>query len=348
MENLAPVLIGSALTLALAFHRNRAAQVFAVLLAISLATASGDVRHQYGVLRFAPWLLAYACLVPEPRLISRRMGGFVIAFLLVVALTMAAPEHVFTGLTGFFAKLSFGAGAGDAACIVLVAAALLCLLRWTMVRRPMELGLALALLPAAYAASVDGAVERQWALGVSGALGIAAVLYASYRMAFIDGLSGLPNRRALDETLSRLSGNYALAMVDIDHFKQFNDTYGHDAGDRVLAHVAKVLRRRAGGAAFRYGGEEFCVVYEGARSERARDGCESARAAVDGAAVSLPATSRGKSPTKKARDKPVSVTVSIGVAARTAERKTPAQVLKAADQALYKAKAKGRNRVVPA
>ena len=72
------------------------------------------------------------------------------------------------------------------------------------------------------------------ALALAGAGGLLTVLYASYRMAFVDALSGLPNRRALDETLARLTGDYALAMVDVDHFKSFNDTHGHDAGDTVL------------------------------------------------------------------------------------------------------------------
>ena len=214
----------------------------------------------------------------------------------------------------------------------------------------MELGLALALLPLAWVFSRPDSALRDWALAATGTLGMLGVVYASYRMAFVDALTGLPNRRALDETLMRLSGQYALAMVDVDHFKQFNDTYGHDAGDVVLRQVARTLRRRARAAAFRYGGEEFCLVFEGARAAGVKDGCEHARAAVEAQPVAIPASpKRAKKPgPKRAKAGEVSVTISVGCAVRGGERRNASEVLKAADQALYRAKAKGRNRVVSA
>ena len=344
----AHLLIGSALALALAFHRNRAAQALATALLAGLALSSGDLRHAYGALRFAPWLLLYACLVPEPKLVSRRTGIFVLALAFLAFVTLSAPEHVFQGLARASAFLAFEQPAPRAAAVITSLAAALCLLRWALTARPMELGLALSLLPLAYAfAREDGRVV---ALAATGTLGMLAVVYASYRMAFVDALTGLPNRRALDETLMRLSGTYALAMVDVDHFKQFNDTYGHDAGDVVLREVARTLRRRAHGAAYRYGGEEFCLVFEGVRAQRVREGCEDARAAVEEHSIPIPPSPKRpkKGGPRRERAGQVNVTISVGCAVRGTDRRSPAEVLKAADQALYRAKAKGRNRVVAA
>ena len=83
-------------------------------------------------------------------------------------------------------------------------------------------------------------------------------------MAYDDELTGLPARRALNEALTRLRGVYTVAMVDIDHFKRFNDEHGHDVGDQLLRMVgARVGEVRGGGRAFRYGGEEFAVLFPG-------------------------------------------------------------------------------------
>ena len=232
----------------------------------------------------------------------------------------------------------------------LVVAAALCLLRWVLHGAPMEVGLCLvlgvvglALLPA-----MQIETARQ-AFALAGAGAFAAILYASYRMAFVDALAGLPNRRALDEALARLSGDYALAMVDVDHFKQFNDTHGHDAGDRVLRSVAQQLRATRGGHAYRYGGEEFCLLFTGARMQTARQACEEVRERIQQMRVSVrsaPAKPRRGQATKRHDASDVQVTVSIGLAERNADLRFASDVLKAADTALYKAKAKGRNRVV--
>lgn len=92
----------------------------------------------------------------------------------------------------------------------------------------------------------------------------AAVAHEAYQMAFRDELTGLPGRRALNERMQRLGRNYVLAMSDVDHFKKFNDTHGHDVGDQVLRLVASKLSKVSGGGrAYRYGGEEFAVVFAG-------------------------------------------------------------------------------------
>ena len=91
---------------------------------------------------------------------------------------------------------------------------------------------------------------------------VAAVAHEAYQMAFRDELTGLPGRRALNERLQRLGRSYVIAMADVDHFKKFNDTHGHDVGDQVLRLVAAQLRKIGGGGkAYRYGGEEFTLVF---------------------------------------------------------------------------------------
>jgi diguanylate cyclase (GGDEF)-like protein len=174
----------------------------------------------------------------------------------------------------------------------------------------------------------------------------------SYRLAFHDELTGLPSRRALNEAMRSLSGDFALAMVDVDHFKKFNDRYGHDAGDQALKMVAEELSRVGGGGrAYRYGGEEFSVVFTGKSPDHARQPLEDLRSAIEAKRFAVRAQTRPRRKPKRNR-KPqdavqhVTITVSMGVAGPTSRRPTPDDVLKAADKALYKAKKGGRNRLV--
>jgi diguanylate cyclase (GGDEF)-like protein len=186
----------------------------------------------------------------------------------------------------------------------------------------------------------------------AGAMLIAALLQESHRLAFRDELTGLPGRRALDERLRSLGARYALAMVDVDHFKKFNDTHGHDVGDQVLKLVAGRLAQVGGGVAYRYGGEEFCVLFSDTDLLDASRHLEAIRGSIERYKMAVRGQDRPKNPddtsglrlNKPAR-KTLSVTVSIGVAEPGDDARTPAQVLKAADEALYRAKQTGRNRV---
>ncbi|MGH8660819.1 MAG: diguanylate cyclase [Burkholderiales bacterium] len=180
-----------------------------------------------------------------------------------------------------------------------------------------------------------------------------AVLQDTFRMAFRDELTGIPSRRALNEELAALGSRYAIAMLDVDHFKKFNDTFGHDLGDQVLKMVAAHISRVSGGGrAFRYGGEEFAVLFAGKNAEDAiphleavREDIESYRIALRGA--DRPARTRGPRRQRGGwrSTRGVSVTVSIGVAERNGRSETPHAVIEAADRALYRAKEKGRNRL---
>ena len=111
------------------------------------------------------------------------------------------------------------------------------------------------------------------------------LLHSIYRMywfrVYIDELTGIPNRRALDEHLTFLERDYTIAMVDIDHFKSFNDRFGHDEGDNVLRMVAKTLDISSSHRAYRYGGEEFCIVFENIDAEDSAPQAEKIRKAVE-------------------------------------------------------------------
>ncbi len=169
----------------------------------------------------------------------------------------------------------------------------------------------------------------------------------SYRMAYLDELTNLPGRRALNETLNKLGSKYSIAMVDVDHFKKFNDTYGHDAGDDVLRLLCNKLKAvTGGGKSFRYGGEEFTVVFSGMAAPEVKVHLERLRANVADNRFMLRKQERrakDKKKTAKKNNREVEVTISIGYAERTEKAKTPDQVLKLADKALYRAKGKGRN-----
>ncbi len=171
----------------------------------------------------------------------------------------------------------------------------------------------------------------------------------SYRLAFIDPLTGLEGRRALDERLRSLRGKYCLAMVDIDHFKIFNDRWGHESGDQALRMVARKLAGVGGGGrAYRYGGEEFTIVFENLDLTHAREHLETLREAIASSVFGIRGADRPKKapPTRAAKNTPkVKISVSMGLACSDASRPTPKLVLKAADAALYRAKKAGRNRL---
>lgn len=180
---------------------------------------------------------------------------------------------------------------------------------------------------------------------------VSAMLQESFHMAYRDELTGLPGRRALNECLQRVGATYTIAMVDVDHFKRFNDTHGHDSGDDVLKLVAARLAAVGGGGrAFRYGGEEFALVFLDRPAPACVDAVDAVRAAVETTRVQLrdrSVRSRDDAVGRLQRGRGgggpvVQVTISIGMADSRAGDSAQA-VIKAADQALYAAKDAGRN-----
>jgi diguanylate cyclase (GGDEF)-like protein len=191
-------------------------------------------------------------------------------------------------------------------------------------------------------------------MAASGVMLLAAVLQESHRLAFRDELTNLPSRRALEERLSGLGPTYAIAMIDVDHFKQFNDAHGHHVGDQVLKLVAARLAKiEGGGYSYRYGGEEFCVLFSDRTLDQALPHLEKLRKDIEDYKIAMrggdrPREREAGSRLRAARspEKTLSVTVSIGAAERDDTLIRPALVIRAADEALYRAKRSGRNRVV--
>lgn len=160
--------------------------------------------------------------------------------------------------------------------------------------------------------------------------------------AYHDPLTQVPGRLALDERLDTLSFPYVLVMIDIDNFKEFNDTYGHSAGDRVLKMVANTLLYESTGEAYRFGGEEFTLVYSGLNIEDVEEELDAIREAVE--AIDLEVTKKGKRATKLHNP---TVTISLGAAEPDpTDHDEPDEILDRADQRLYRAKEAGRNQVV--
>lgn len=338
----ATVLTVLAVLLAFGFSRHRVLLIATVLAAVVAARIDGGARALQSALAFAPPLWFAAAAMPEARWRTWRNALWLCGAALALSISLHAPAHVAALLDGALLRAWPGANPAIGAGVVVAAAAMWCLVRWVRRGAWPEWVACIALCGGALTLATLQRPERSVAVMVATSAWIVfGLLYGAYRMAFVDALSGLRNRRALDEALEKLSGNFAIAMVDIDHFKSFNDSHGHAAGDVVLRDVAARLRRR-GASPYRYGGEEFCVVFEDDAVASAADWLEAARAAIESRAIRIRPIGRDGKPGKP-RD--VKVTASIGFAERSDKRRSPQEVLTAADKALYKAKAAGRNRV---
>jgi diguanylate cyclase (GGDEF)-like protein len=163
-------------------------------------------------------------------------------------------------------------------------------------------------------------------------------------LSYLDSLTGLANRRHLDEVLEqewrrawRERTPLSLVLADIDHFKRYNDTYGHQGGDACLRRVGGVLNealKRGGDLAARYGGEEFAIVLPSTDSDGAAAFAERVRAQVEGLGIAHERSAAGV------------VTISVGAATAVPDDSASPEVLvAAADRALYRSKSAGRNRV---
>ena len=221
--------------------------------------------------------------------------------------------------------------------------------------RPIDVGIASALVAFFLACEwMDAPGAFSAFMSAAGVMLLAAVLQESHRLAFRDELTNLPSRRALEERLAELGPSYAIAMVDVDHFKQFNDAHGHHVGDQVLKLVgARLARIEGGGIAYRYGGEEFCVLFSERTLDQALPHLEKLRKDIEDYRIAVrggdrPREREAGSRLRAARppEKTLSVTVSIGAAERDETLIRPTLVIRAADEALYRAKRSGRNRVM--
>ena len=186
---------------------------------------------------------------------------------------------------------------------------------------------------------------------IAGLILLTAIIINSNNLAYKDELTQMPSRRALKQQLASLGKTYSLAMVDVDHFKKLNDNYGHDVGDEVLKMLAAhLLSVEGGGKAYRYGGEEFTIVFAGKDAGTAFVYLDALRNKIASKPFIVrnkkrPKEKSAKKPTKSANTQKLNVTVSIGVAENQLKYNSTQVIMKSADNALYKAKKKGRNRV---
>ena len=309
-----------------------------------------------------------------------------------VTVSAAAPRLMLIFLQSVFVAVICRPGVSSSPKILHAALLGENLFRWTRIPQPALLLFVIALaallgrfllygkavdcglfwsLASAFCSLQSGGIGRRASayFATSGLILIGSIIETSYVLAYHDELTGLPARRAFNEAVLRLQHPYSVAMVDIDHFKRFNDSFGHGAGDQVLRMVAARLARvRGGGNAFRVGGEEFCILFPEKSAPEAAPYLEMLRQAVEESAFRLRGVperrnaargpdrrvatrgSRAQRSTtplllEKRLAEDVSVTVSIGLAesgARTAEVE---RIIQAADKALYRAKKAGRNRL---
>ncbi len=179
---------------------------------------------------------------------------------------------------------------------------------------------------------------------------VIAMFDVSYSLAFRDTLTGVLSRRALEQELLKLGSKYCIAIADLDHFKHINDNFGHDVGDEVLKMVASVLQNYSGRAkVFRYGGEEFVILFAGMSINEVVPQLERMRKAIERRPFVLRAEDRPKEKPEKIKAGSskgrgvIHVTMSFGVAQKTELLKTSQDVIRKADEALYKSKNGGRN-----
>jgi diguanylate cyclase (GGDEF)-like protein len=258
----------------------------------------------------------------------------------------------------------------DYALLAFAAAGIFLLARFLFTRKPVDSALLWSLSACFLSLRFAGTPRPSIVYAITAACILAlSIIENSYLLAYHDELTALPSRRAFNDALLRLQVPYAIAVVDIDHFKRFNDTYGHDTGDEVLRLVAARLARVSGGGqAYRCGGEEFNILFSGKTTAEALEPLEHLRATIESSEFRMRSGDRRQAPrgadrrnertrnrarkgdvirqlTQESVASPLSVTVSIGVASSVKEGLDPEGVLQAADKALYRAKAGGRNRV---
>jgi diguanylate cyclase (GGDEF)-like protein len=379
--------LAGGMLLAWRFHSSR---IFFALLVLFLGQQvtvfGGSVHSGPGTSEWTV-LQAIAVLIPlnfvAIALMSERgftlsgtapVGLFLFVQTVIVAVLSRASERV--PLTPVHAHRAAMAGTWSGPMwFALIAAGLFLLLRSFFTHKPVDGALFWSLCASSLSIYFMGStrVSMMYA-ATSCAILAASIVETSYLLAYQDELTSLPSRRAFNEAALRLQDPYAIAVVDIDHFKRFNDTYGHETGDQVLRLVAgKLSRVTGGGQAYRCGGEEFTILFPGKGVQDVIEHLEELRESIEVAEFRFRNDDRrqvtrgpdrrnpersGKSIRKRARTgdairqlaqrKPagaVAVTVSIGVAASTLEKPYYDVVLEAADKALYQAKNNGRNRI---
>ena len=373
--------LAGGMLLAWRFHSSR---TFFALLTLFLAQQAITIFEAGHAVPGTPgWtaLRAAAVLVPlnlvvialaEERGFTVSGAAPIVLFLFTqsVIVTVLCANEPAPSLPSRIHHVAPAAGLPDYAWVALAVAGVFLLVRFLLTRKPADSALLWSLAAFSLSLSFVGTLRIATAYWAAAACILTvSIIENSYLLAYHDELTALPSRRAFNHALLRLQAPYSIAVADIDHFKRFNDTYGHDTGDQVLRLVAaRMARVSGGGHAYRCGGEEFAILFPGQTVAEVAGHLERLRAKVETSEFRLRGGDRRQAARGPDRRKertrgraraghairqlvqaeapaPLSVTISIGVAAATAETSRPDFVLEAADKALYRAKTNGRNRV---
>jgi len=346
------------LVIGLTIHFNRSPVFFYVLLisvaniVLGLKLASSDLAYAL-LSALLPVLLLVLTVLPDRGILSIRAipayAVLLLSLLFSIVLIKISPQwasHIF--LTDWLPARYFDWTAQSQTILIISITTFVAMLVLSFVRPSTHMSAGLGVLLLLIIQLHFGELSRS--VNIFSTVALLMCLYAvmqeSWRMAYLDELTELPARRALREKFQKMGGLYTIAMLDVDHFKKFNDTYGHDTGDAVLRMIAtKMSKVSGGGACYRYGGEEFSVVFTGKNAKDARQHLESLRETIANTPFVINRASRRKSDrkAKQKKNKSVTVTVSIGVADSQGNASSLWDVLKLSDKALYRAKSKGRN-----
>jgi diguanylate cyclase (GGDEF)-like protein len=363
----------AAVLLAWRFHSTRILLAAVVLLLAHQAIAyftrgplAGGVRGIAfdGIAVLVPVNFILLSFFPERGYQGRSLFWFLV-FLFVQGVFVKAsarPEQPAPSFLHYAPLASVHSRLPQPALFAFLLALIYLLVRLIQRQRPTIAGLMWSLLATLLAFEAGASGKTATAYFGSAALILASsIVENSYSLAYRDELTGLQSRRAFNDAVLRLKPPYAVAAVDIDHFKSINDTYGHDIGDEVLRMVASRLARVGGGGeAYRVGGEEFTILFPGQNGRGIVDYLEllrleiesstfRVRSGLDRRKVPRPPDRRSELKKKKSQPPPspsgtLSVTVSIGIG-ESQPKASSEEIISQADQALYQAKRGGRNRI---
>jgi diguanylate cyclase (GGDEF)-like protein len=326
-----------------------------------MATVPGRIAFE-AVAFLLPLNFILLTFFPE-RSAERRILAWFLVLLFFESVFVAAisrPDQFAPGFLHFSLIPSYHPRLPQPAMLVFIAAIGFLLFRLLQFHKAIESGMLWSLVAAWLGLQAGGAGKIGSAyFGVAALVLASSIVENSYSLAYHDELTGLSSRRAFNDALLRLKVPYAIAAVDIDHFKSINDNYGHDTGDQVLRLVAsQIARVGGGGKAFRVGGEEFTILFPNRTAKEVTDYLELLRLNIENFAFRVRSgqerrktrrdsdrrTKSDRRTTRESNSGMLSVTVSIGLA-ECQPKFNVEEVIQLADKALYRAKQGGRNRL---
>jgi diguanylate cyclase (GGDEF)-like protein len=326
-------------------------------------TATGPGRIAFeAVALLLPLNFILLTFFPE-RSAERRILAWFLALLFfesVFVAVLSRPDQFAPVFLHFSLIPSYHPRLPQPALLVFIAAIGFLLFRLLQFHKAIESGMLWSLIAACMGLQAGGAGKIGSAyFGVAALVLASSIVENSYSLAYHDELTGLSSRRAFNDALLRLKAPYAIAAVDIDHFKSINDNYGHDTGDQVLRLVAsQIARVGGGGKSYRVGGEEFTILFPNRTAKEVTDYLELLRLNIENFAFRVRSgqerrktrrdedrrTKSDRRTTRETNSGMLSVTVSIGLA-ECQPKFNVEEVIQQADKALYRAKQGGRNRL---